>query len=74
MLTARELLELSKRAFPLYEKMDDPKKRELLNLLCSNYTLQEKKLYATYKKPFDILVKGSSFKLTSPNGIQSVTG
>lgn len=71
MQTARELLELSSRAFSLYEKMNAQKKREFLNFLCSNYTLTEKKLSPTYKKPFDLLVKGSDLKFGSGTRIRT---
>ncbi|HAY21435.1 MAG TPA: hypothetical protein DCY27_04575 [Desulfobacterales bacterium] len=71
MQTARELLELSSRAFSLYGKLEAQKKREFLNMLCSNYTLTEKKLYPTYKKPFDMFVKGSDLKFGSGTRIRT---
>ncbi|HBA61178.1 MAG TPA: hypothetical protein DCZ92_10250 [Elusimicrobia bacterium] len=71
MATLRNMLELSKRAFSLYGKMEPEKKREFLNLLCSNYILREKMLYPIYKKPFDILVKGSSVQIGSGTRIRT---
>lgn len=71
MPTLRNLLELSKRAFSLYEKMEPEKKREFLKTICSNYTLKEKTLYPTYKKPFSLLAKGSSVQSGSGTRIRT---
>lgn len=71
MATLRDLLELSKKAFSLYEKMSPEKKREFLNLLCSNYLLREKTLEPIYKKPFDLLAKGSSVQIGSGTRIRT---
>ena len=71
MATLRDLLELSKRAFSLYGKMEPEKKREFLNLLCSNYILREKTLYPIYKKPFNLLAKGSSVQIGSGTRIRT---
>lgn len=71
MPSLRNLLELSKRAFSLYEKMEPEKKREFLKTICSNYILREKTLYPVYKKPFDLLVKGSSVQIGSGTRIRT---
>lgn len=71
MATLRDLLELSKRAFSLYGKMEPEKKREFLNLICSNYLLREKTLEPIYKKPFNLLAKGSSVQIGSGTRIRT---
>jgi DNA invertase Pin-like site-specific DNA recombinase len=50
--------ELSKRLYSQYKNGTFTEKADILKLIASNFTLKEKTLYPTYKKPFDILVKG----------------
>jgi site-specific DNA recombinase len=52
------ILELAHRAYPLYLRQDSFEKRKLLDFLLSNCTLNDGILCPTYRKPFDILVKG----------------
>ncbi|MCJ7656730.1 MAG: recombinase family protein, partial [Candidatus Atribacteria bacterium] len=62
-----KILELSQKAYSSYLKQDNTGKRNLLNILLSNCTLNEEKLYPTYRKPFDLLVKSPS-RSTWPSG------
>jgi site-specific DNA recombinase len=55
---AQEILELSKRLYPLYLKANYSEKAKILKFVASNYTLLNVSLYPTYRKPFDILAKG----------------
>jgi len=55
-----KILELSQKAYSSYLKQDNTGKRNLLNILLSNCTLNEEKLYPTYRKPFDLLANSPS--------------
>ena len=59
-LTLVTVLELAKNAGRLFKSSSVDEKRQLLNLVCSNLSLREKNLYFIYRKPFDILAKGSN--------------
>ena len=59
-ITLITVLELAKNAGRLFKSSSVDEKRQLLNLVCSNFTLREKNLYFIYKKPFDMLAKGSN--------------
>ncbi|MFC1807974.1 recombinase family protein [Candidatus Omnitrophota bacterium] len=54
------ILELANRAYSLYVKQNRAERRKLLNVILSNCTLNDATLYPTYRKPFDLLVKGPS--------------
>lgn len=54
--TITNLLDISTRAFELYESSKLDQKRQLLNFMFSNLKLEGKKLVFNLKKPFDVLV------------------
>ena len=56
--TARKLLELSTRLETLYISAEPLERRELVDSVCSNLFLHEKKLTFTYKKPFNLWAEG----------------
>jgi len=56
--TGIRILGLANKAYDLFQVLEPIGKRELLNDLLSNCVWDGKKLYPTYKKPFDILAKG----------------
>ncbi len=58
--TGFRILELASKAYDLFKVREPHEKRQLLNYVLSNCTLNEKKLYPAYKKPLAILAKGSS--------------
>ncbi len=62
-----KILELAQKAYFSYLKQDNSGKRNLLNILLSNCTLNEGNLYPTYRKPFDLLAKNPS-RSTCPIG------
>ena len=49
------LLELSKKAYFLFEKQNPSEKRRLLDLVCSNSTWKDQTLTAKFRQPFDLL-------------------
>jgi len=58
MLQGTRIIELARNAYPWYLEEDSTQKRKLLQILASNYLLDGRNLHYSYKKPFDILVKG----------------
>ncbi len=54
------ILELAQKAYFAYLEQNNTGKRNLLNILLSNCTLNDGNLYPTYRKPFDLLAKGLS--------------
>lgn len=54
------ILELAQKAYSAYLEQDNTGKRNLLNILLSNCTLNDGNLYPTYRKPFDLLTNGLS--------------
>ena len=54
------ILELVQKAYSAYLEQDNAGKRNLLNILLSNCTLNDGNLYPTYRKPFDLLTNGLS--------------
>jgi hypothetical protein len=52
-----KLLELSQKAYFLYEKQDSHQKARLLKIIQSNCTWDGVSICPTYRKPFDILAK-----------------
>ena len=50
--TVRQLLELAKNIVPLYESASVAQKRQILNIVCSNWILVGEKLDFSYVEPF----------------------
>jgi site-specific DNA recombinase len=63
---AVKTFELSKRLPLLYNQANNEEKAKILKAVASNYTLNYKKLYPQYRKPFDLLAKGLSCKTWLP--------
>jgi hypothetical protein len=57
-----EILELATSAYGLYLHQEWSEKAKLLKAVLSNSTFTRRTLYPEYKKPFDILAKGSEFE------------
>jgi len=57
--TGVAILELANSAYDMYLQESREEQRKLLNTLLSNCTFYRGSLCPTYKKPFDILAKGS---------------
>ncbi len=57
--STRDIFELTQTAHIQYINADYSEKRKLLNSVVSNCTYYQENLDITYKKPFDILVKGN---------------
>jgi site-specific DNA recombinase len=55
---AVKTFELSKRLPFIYNQANNEEKAKILKLVASNYTLNYKKLYPQYKKPFSYIAKG----------------
>jgi site-specific DNA recombinase len=55
-----EILELSQKLYSAWKRNDHEGKRKILDLLLSNCTLNAGKLYPTYRRPFNMLVKEPS--------------
>lgn len=55
-----QILELTQKLYSTYLQESPKEKGQLLNLLLSNCTLNDGNLYPIYKRPFNMLVKGSS--------------
>ena len=53
-----KILELSQKLYSTYLKRNNEGKREILNILLSNCTLNSGNLCPVYRKPFDLLAKG----------------
>ncbi len=60
--TGVRILELANSAYDSYLGRDATDKAQLLRKILSNSTFTRGTLYPTYKKPFDILAEGASFK------------
>ncbi len=58
--TAMAIFELAHDAMNLFLNADNNQKRELINILYSNLTLDGKKLGYTLKKPFNLLLESTS--------------
>ncbi len=52
------IIELARSAYDLYRSQTDVERRKLLEFLVSKTTYADGTLYVTYRKPFDLLVKG----------------
>ncbi len=55
-----KILEISKRLYSLYVREDDAGKVKILNLVASNYTLNDVSVVPIYRKPFDIIAEMGS--------------
>jgi len=55
-----KILELTQKLYSAYLQESPNEKGQLINLLLSNCTLNDGNLYPVYKRPFNLLVKGSS--------------
>lgn len=58
-----KILGLTQKLYSAYLQENPKEKGQLVNLLLSNCTLNDGNLYPTYKKPFNLVVKGSSRRL-----------
>jgi site-specific DNA recombinase len=61
--TGVQILELANKAYDLYLAQNNFERRKLLNILLLNCTFYRGSLCPTYRKPFDILAKGSQNSL-----------
>lgn len=55
-----KILELTQKLYSAYLQENPKEKGHLVNLLLSNCTLNDGNLYPVYKKPFNLVAKGSS--------------
>ena len=55
-----EVMDLANNAVNLFRSSKVEEKREILNCVLLELQLKQKNLYFSYKKPFDLLVKGSN--------------
>ena len=60
-ITAKQTLELARRAGELFERANDAEKNELLKLVLSNATLNGKKLEFSIRKPFNTIANVKGF-------------
>ncbi len=58
-ITANTVLNLTKRAYEIFESSEVNEKRQLLNFLLQNLQLRGKKLEFTLKKPFDAILEAN---------------
>ena len=57
--TGERIIELVKRAGILYKTQDSAEQRRVLESVLSNCTFDRGSLSPTYKKPFDLFVRGN---------------
>ncbi|CAN5352560.1 hypothetical protein BH10PAT1_BH10PAT1_7300 [soil metagenome] len=62
-ITANYLLELTERAYELFMSSEMVEKRELIKLVLSNLTLEDKKLRFEAQKPFDTILSFADSQL-----------
>jgi hypothetical protein len=60
-ITAKQTLELARRAGELFERANDAEKDELLKLVLSNATLTGKNLEFSIRKPFNTITNVKGF-------------
>jgi site-specific DNA recombinase len=65
-ITAMVILDLAKRAHQIFQKADVSEKRQLLNYVFQNCTLNDKKLYYELRSPFDIIAQHSNRSIWYP--------
>ncbi len=58
-LTANMVLKLAQKAYEIFQSSEVEEKRQLLNFLLQNLTLQDKKLLFEMKKPFDTVLQAN---------------
>lgn len=58
-ISVEEVLDLAKNAAEIFMSSQMAQKKQILNCVFANLTMKQKNLYFLYKKPFDLLVKGS---------------
>lgn len=63
-ITAGYLLDLSFRAYELFESAEIDEKRKIINLVFPNFYLNGAKLEYTIRKPFDLFIKTASYTTT----------
>ena len=60
-VSAEEVADLAQNAVEIFKSSNFSQKREIIGCVFSDLQIKEKNLYFLYKKPFDLLVKGSDF-------------
>lgn len=70
---SENLFELFKNASRLYFYLDNSKRRELLKLLCSNFSYNGENIEITIKKAFQPLVKIAYLEKMGPEGFEPAT-
>ena len=60
-IAIEEVLDLAKNAVEIFKSSKISEKREILSCVFAPLFLKGKNLEIIYKKPFDLLVKGSNF-------------
>ena len=65
-VSVEEVLDLAKNAAEIFQSSQMAQKKQILNCVFANLTMKQKNLYFLYKKPFDLLVKGSLCPKTYP--------
>lgn len=60
-VSVNEVLDLAQNAVDIFKSSNFSQKREIIGCVFSDLQIKEKNLYFLYKKPFDLLVKGSNF-------------
>ena len=58
-ITANTVLKLAQKAYEIFQSSEVEEKRQLLNFLLQNLTLQGKKLLFEMKKPFDTVLQAN---------------
>jgi len=66
-LTANKVLNMAKRAKEAFLSSEVGEKRQLLNFLLQNLTLDGKKLNFELKTPFDTVLQANKFPIGLPN-------
>jgi site-specific DNA recombinase len=62
-ITAKYILELTQRAYELFESSEVEEKRQLIKLVFLNLELKEKKIIFSVQKPFDLIVNATDRNL-----------
>ncbi len=73
-----EMVDLAVKVFELSQTLRDkwltanyPEKRQILEILCLNYRLDDVSLYVQMRKPFDVLAKGLDFEKSRGDRIRT---
>lgn len=68
------VIELAKNAYNLFKSSDMEERRQLINFISANLTLEGRNLHFTYRKLFDIIAKGVSLLKMAPRaGLEPAT-